>query len=379
MSRGARLRGVAVLALAGCRSEATLAPPASACGGSDALVALSDYASSGVGVVSIDGAAPVVSFGADLGKDPSLAVSRGRAFYLARLEATVFEVDPSCGRPLRKFDVSDPARKVGANPWDVAAAPDGALWIPRYALADLAIVTPSGTARIDLSPYDDDGNPQASAIRIVDTAAGAKAFVALERLDDGHQLRSSRPSQMLRIDVATRAVEAVVELAGRNPFNAMAEDGGALYLAMPGNFSDAREADAGVERFDLGTSTTRLLVRETDLGGSVAEVAVHGRCGAVIVADADPILNRTSLATFDAASGAVLAKNILGPSESFEKGLRGLAWVSDGAVLLVGDRNPQGDGLYAVHAFRRDDACALHALPDGIFVHQKPISVRAPQ
>jgi hypothetical protein len=363
-----------VAGVVACGAE-TPPPAPSACGGSDALVALSDYASSEVGVVALDGGkSPMLPY-ANLGKDPALAVSRGRAFYVARLEGTVFELDPMCGTPRGQFDVNDPAQKVAANPQDVAAAADGALWIPRYNLGDLAIVRDGVTTRIDLSSYDADGNPQPSAIRIVDTAVGAKAFVALERLDDHDQLRSKQPSQMLRIDVGTRAVEATITLAGRNPFNTIVEDQGGLFLAMPGNFADAGEADAGVERFDVATSTTRLLVRETDLGASVAEVSVRDRCGVVILADATPTVNRTSLATFDAQTGAVLAKNVIGPSETFDKGLRGLAWASSGRVLLVGDRARQDAG-YPIHAFERDDACILHALPDVIFVGQKPVSVR---
>ncbi len=371
-----RARWIALACVIGCHADAPPPSPTTACG-SDALIAVSDYSSSGVGFVVVDGGGHL-DFGGDLGGDPALAVSRGRAFFVNRKDGTVFEIDPTCGNYLdgHRFNLNDPTKKVTANPQDVAAAPDGALWVPRYNLPNLAIVTPASTTTIDLSSYDADGNPQASAIRIVDTAAGPKAFVTLERLDDRDQLRSKQPSQMLRIDVATRAVEAVVELAGKNPFNTIVEDAGGLFLAMPGNFDAADEAAAGVERFDVATGTTRLLVHEADLGGSVAEVAVKNRCGAVVLADATPTLNRTSLATFDAQTGAVLAKNVIGPSESFDKGIRGLAWVQNGRVLLVGDRTPIDRG-YAVHAFERDDACVLHALPDEIFVRQKPISVRA--
>ncbi len=370
-----RARWILAASLAACGTEPPPPRPPQACGGSDALVALSDYASSEVGVVSLDGGKSVSAPYVDLGKDPALAVSRGRAFYVARLEGTVFELD-ACGKPKAQTFLNDPARKVAANPQDVAVAPDGALWVPRYNLGDLAVVQGGSTTSIPLSSYDADGNPQPSAIRIVDTAAGPKAFVTLERLDDADQLRSKQPSQMLRIDVATRAVEAVVTLAGRNPFNTIVEDDGGLFLAMPGNFAEANEAEAGVERFDVATGTTRLLVREADLGASVAEVTVRGRCGVAILADATPTVNRTSLATFDVQTGAVLDKAVIGPSETFDKGLRGLAWTAGGRVLLVGDRARQPAG-YPIHAFEKVDACTLHALPDTIFVGQKPVSVRS--
>ena len=365
--------------LFGSACGTTAPPPApSACAPSDALVAMSDYSSSEVGTIALDGG-ETHRPGAALGKDPALAVSKGRAFFVARQEGTVFEIDPQCGSKLAQFDVGDPSGRVGTNPQDVAVAPDGALWVPRYNVPNVAILKDGALTTIDLSPYDADGNPQASAIQILDVGGAAKAFVTLERLDDHDQLLSKQPSMMLIIDVATRTPERTVTLVGRNPFNTIAADGGGMFLAMPGNFDDAAEPDAGVERFDTAASTTRLLVRETDLGASVSEVAVHGRCGAAILADAVATVNATSLATFDAETGAVLAKDVIGKSETFDLGLRGLAWVNDGRVLLVGDRKRAGDAGYPVHAFAPDDACNLHALPDSIFLAQKPVSVRSPK
>jgi hypothetical protein len=181
---------------------------------------------------------------------------------------------------------------------------------------------------------------------------------------------------MLRIDVATRTVEGKTELAGRNPFGSMNADGGALWLAAPGNFNVAGEPAAGIERFDPATSTTRLVASEIDLGASVVEVAVTGACGAAILADARKDINATSLAAFDAKTGAVLARAVLGPSETFDAGYRGLAWVEGGRALLVGDRKRAASG-YPVHRLERDDACNLQMSPDTIFVGQKPVGVRA--
>ena len=147
------------------------------------------------------------------------------------------------------------------------------MWIPLFQVPAILVVSPSGSvATIDLSSYDGDGNPDATAIAIVDTPGGEKAFVALARLNP--YPTSVQPSFMLRIDVATATVEATVVLAGRNPFGTMQNDGGILWLAEPGNFDDEAEPDAGVERFDTSTSTTALFARETGLGGSVAEVSV---------------------------------------------------------------------------------------------------------
>ena len=363
----------------GCGSvSSSPAGKGGSCSGSTALVAVSDYASSGIGAVSLDGRG-ALSFGVDLGKDPALTVSHGRAFLVARDADLAFELDPRCGTAMARFALHDPARAGSGNPQDVAVAPSGALWVPRYnAPAAIAIVrTGAAIQTIDLSPYDADKNPNASSVRIVDVGGAAKAFVTLERLDDNDLLKSKQPSQMLRLDVASALPETTIELEGRNPFGLPFEDDGALWLSEPGNFDDAREPLAGIERFDTRSSTTKLVVHETDLGGSVAEVAVSGKCGVAIVAGSERDVNPTSVVTFDAISGKVLARGVVGPTAGYD--LQGLEWVpAEGTarVLLVGDRRRTDRG-FAVHALDRVGDCDLRARPDAIFLSQKPVAVRA--
>jgi hypothetical protein len=365
-----------MVALAPCACGSTPAPSASACPDAVALVAASDYSSSAVGSLSVSAAGALRS-GADLGADPALAVSRGRAFFIARQLDTIFELDPRCGTPTKSISTHDPSHDGSSNPQDVAVAPDGSLWVPRYNLPSIAIIDARGPRSIDISSFDDDKNPNASAIVIADVGGAAKAFVALERLDDANGYRSTRPSMMLRLDVASASVDAEVTLAGRNPFS-LDVHGGAIFLAEPGNFDTIDEPFAGVERFDVATSTTMLLVREHDVGGSVAEVAVVDACGAAIVADATTA-NRTALVTFDPSSGAVrtTASSPVLATEGFD--LSGLLWARDGAadVLLVGDRRASGGRGYPVHVFERRGACALTERADAVFLSQKPVVLRA--
>ena len=374
-SPSALLVGSLAAAMLACGGTGSPTPSPSACGGIAALVAVSDYASSGVGGISLDGRG-TLSVGVDLGQDPALTVSRGRAFFVARDSDVIFELDPHCGMPIKSYALHDPAYKRGSNLQDVAVAPDGALWVPRFnAPSSIAIVRPGGaTDAIDLSPYDADKNPNASSIRIVDVAGVAKAFIVLERLDEA--LQSKQPSMMLRVDVATAKVEAAIALEGRNPLGLAFEAEGALWLAEPGNgdLTSSTEPLAGIERFDSATSTTKLLVHETDLGGSAVAVAVSGTCGAAIVAGTTSA-NATSLVTFDAASGAVLSRTVIGPTPNYD--LQGLAWVREGnaQILLVGDRRATAGG-YALHALDRVGDCDLRARADAIFVRQKPVGLR---
>ncbi|MGD0528242.1 MAG: hypothetical protein ABSE49_24115 [Polyangiaceae bacterium] len=351
----------------------TASPPAtpSACGASDALWVASDYSSSATGALALDGDVTSVVGRVDLGADPALSVSAGRAFFVARDLDTIFELDPTCGTPTKQFNVHQASHSGTSDPQDVAVASDGSLWVPLFSVPEVVILSAAGDpmGTIDLSSYDGDGNPNASAIAIVHTPAGEKAFVALERLNDAAELASQQPSWMLRIDVPTATVEATIVLAGRNPFGTMQDADGILWLAEPGNFDDAMETDAGVERFDTSTSTTALFAHETDLGGSVAEVDVAGGCGAAIVADATSV-NATSLALFDATSGAVVTPSSASPLATSGFDLEGLAWV--GGAMLVGDRTRASSG-YPVHVF--DGACAPVERADAVFLPLPPIAV----
>lgn len=376
MRRTAILAGA--IGFAACGHDA--AAPAPTCGSVELLVAASDYSSSAVGGAPGQGRA-VLRTGVDLGRDPALESSSGRAFFLARDRDLVFELDPTCGTVVAEASVHDLAPVeprtgvVGtANPHDVAAAPDGTLFVVLYDVAKLALVKDGKSAgSIDLSSYDGDGNPQAESIRIVDVGGVPKAFVALERLDDHDFPKSKQASQMLRLDVATRTVEATIDLAGRDPFNAMAEQDGALFLAEPGSFDAIDEDLAGIERFDTKTSTTAMLVAEKDLGGSVAEVAVSagaGACGAAIVAGPEPNVNPTSLVTFDPKSGRIAQRGVLA-TPGYD--LQGLAW--RGSSLFVGDRRGGADG-FPVHVFDADESCMLRESSRTIDLSQRPVALR---
>jgi len=381
---GAAIAATAVAAIAtgvgvvACGSE-EVAPAPTSCTGVELVVAASDLSSSVVcGAPGCERSERTT--GAGLGRDPALSTSRGRAFFLARTEASIFELDPTCGTPFAIYDIDEGLPGI-PNPHDVAVASDGSLFVALYNRPKILILSPAGkpTGAIDLSSYDEkDGNPEAEAIHIADVGGKAKAFVALERLD-APELLSSRPSQMLRIDVESRAVEAVIQLEGRNPFNTMPELDGALFMAEPGRFDRVDEPMAGIERFEIATSTTRLLVKESALGGSVAEVAVAPGCGVAIVASPIVNLNPTSVVTFDPATGEVFASAaapLLGPTPQFD--LRGLAWRGD--RLYVGDRRAGGRG-YPVHVFERDrspgaGACALRAVGPTIDLPSPPIALR---
>ncbi len=389
MRTGFVLRGLSVAILGGafasCGPSSTGTTPAAGCTDTlDALVAMSDYDSSACGAVTVDARiAPTLEAGPDLGKDPQLVVSRGRAFFIARDRDEVFELRAACGVPFAKVSTAEPTHRGSTNPQDVAVAKDGSLWIPRLAIPSIVVIGPDGKQRgtIDISKSprgltDPDGNPNASAIRIADVGGKQKAFVALEVLDDNDRLASKLDSKMIRIDVDTLTVEDEVVLAARDPFNPMTEHAGAFFLAAPGNFDALSENKAGIERFDPLTFTSKLLVHEKDLGGSVTAIAITDGCGAAIVADATLDVNATGLVTFDPTTGTVVTPLSASPLRTDGFDILALAWKGD--VLLVGDKRRAASG-YPIHAFqRKPGTCELTPLPDRVFVAQKPIVLRTP-
>ncbi|HEX7666268.1 MAG TPA: hypothetical protein VF407_17200 [Polyangiaceae bacterium] len=353
--------------------------------GFDVLVAASDYtAASKVGGFTLGGCAALPYAGIDLGKDPALVAASGRAFFVARDQDLVFELDPKTAEPIAETSTSDPSYPGYANPQDVGVASDGALWVPRFNVPSLLVVPPThdGGVPIDLSSQDPDGNPNMSAVAVTTVDGAEKAYVALERLDDvkdaqGNVLVSRLPSFLARVDVATKTVEATATLLGRNPFGTIERANEAFYFAAPGNFNDASEPAAGIERFDPSTFTSSWLLAEGDLGASVTTVAVNGGCGAAIVADATPNVNATSLVTFDAIAGKALttAKNAPLSTSGFD--LAGLSWKGD--VLAVGDRRPSpANGRFPIHLFDRTGACDLTMRPDTIFFDVPPVALRSP-
>jgi hypothetical protein len=176
-----------------------------------------------------------------------------------------------------------------------------------------------------------------------------------------------------------------VPLAGRNPFGAInATPDGVLWLAAPGNFDQATETDAGIERFDTKSETTALAMTERQLGGSALEVAVDATasCAAVIVAD-PTTKNRTRAIVVTLATRAV--SELIGWTDGFD--LRALSFGSTGSSkkLVVGDRRltesrptdkTPGVRGYPLHVFRPlQNGCTFVAEPD-VLLPTPPVAVR---
>jgi hypothetical protein len=355
-------RSVFLYALCACSSPSG---PSGPCPTDSILVVVSDYSSSGVGSFTLDGNSQVF-FGSELGGDPALASSKGRSFFVARDDETLFELD-SCGRGIRSFSAREGGDPPNVDPQDVAVLPDGSLLVPRFRAPTALVIDPSGSPRatVDLSAYDSDGIPDMSAATTLSVGGVTKAYIVLERLNPYPVANQS--ALLVVLDPESLAIEGTIDLGVKNPFGLMTpQDDSTIWLAAAGNFASASEPDAGVVRFDATTGTASLVVPETKLGGSAVEVAIDGTCGAVIVADATPMLNRTSVVLFDTNTGEI-SSTALGPTAGFD--LMALAWAQ--GALVVGDR--RGPSGFPVHVMQRSGSCEVTPSED-ILLRLPPIA-----
>jgi len=344
------MRRLLLLALAACYQ-----PAAPTCTGSVIVLAEDiNYSSSSIG--SIDpatGVATMLSGGTTL-NDPVLATSGLRNFVISRkTPEVVYEID-HCGHSGEQHSAmaqDEIAAGLDANPQDVAVDDTGALWIARLGIPSVLITSPLQT--VDLSAFDSDGNPDMTAVKIV----GKNAFVALSRLNPYPE--SHQTSQVVVLDTDTKKLVTTISLAGHNPVQ-MVVAAGKIWLAEPGNFSDAAEVAAGVETIDPLRMDHDMVLSEATLGASVLQVAASVTCAAAIVADSTAV-NATSLVSF-APDGTHLSQPVLSTPGFL---LRGLMWTSDATPrLLVGDATNAG-GTFYVHVFSADaQTCALTKVAD---------------
>lgn len=343
------MRRLALVALAACYSP----PPPTCEGDVIVLAAAPDFSASTIGTLSL--ATGVVSMQSWNGllQDPVLATSGLQHFVISRKTNVIYALD-GCANSGAQYSALTPG-DTDANPQDVAVDANGALWIARFAIPSLLITSP--LQAVDLSKFDSDGNPDMSSVKIV----GKNAFVALERLTQvGTNFVSQQTSQVIVLDTDTKTLVKTIDLAGHNPFGQMLVSAGKIWLAEPGNFTDAGESAAGIETIDPITMDHTLVVAETTLGASVAQVAANVSCGAAIVADATSV-NATSLVSFS-VDGSNLSKPVLS-TPGFS--LRGLLWTNESPPrLLVGDATNVG-GTFSVHVFSADpQTCALTKVVD---------------
>jgi len=374
---GRRWRWCLLLAAAAAWSCSSSGPPADPPASPGFLVAVSDYSSSELGLVTLDAGASWLAGGATLGPDPQLASSAGRLFWIERHGGDVLEIDPGTGGILNgPWTTVDPSVPGSTDPQDVAVDGYGRVWVARYLVSSLLVKSSDGATvegTVDLSTVAGvNRNPYMSSIRIV----GDKAYVTLEMLYP--YPRSVDPSYIVRLNVLpppeVGSIDAALRLKGRNPLNLLVEQDPYLYLAEAGDVNLTNETDAGVERVDLRTFTSELLVRESDIGASVDQVSVTDGCGTAIVMGPGP-LNVTSVISFDPVAGGILTPldaGLLATPAGFK--LAGMAWLP-GGVNVIGDRTGVDGRGFALHALLASTGCALRQQPETLLAPQGPVAI----
>lgn len=303
-----------------------------------------------------------------LGVDASMANAGGRPFVCNRTSGDCFAIHRDRLALDGTFPTYESAGDRSVNPHDVAVDDAGKLWIARYDRASLAVLTPQGAfdGEVDLSAFAGaDGVPEMEAL----VAFDGKLFVALERLDELRQ--PTEPGLIALVDAKTRDVVGSIALLGDNPFGPMTPvlsdaSRSTVSLTTPGRFDDATCAGCGVELIDLASRTTRQVLREADVGGSISRaILVSATEGYAIAAGPEEGINPTWVLRFDPSTGATTS--ILADTRARgedERGYYHWGLAINGPYVLVGDRTP---GKARIRAFLRDTGEEVGAVPVSLY------------
>jgi hypothetical protein len=282
------------------------------------------------------------------------AQGREHIYTIQRTQGVIVERDRT-GLQLARFDVTEPGIPAAkSDPADLAIAPDGSLWVTRYLQSTLLVLEPDGTRRrtVDLSSFDDDGNPQMTAIAI----DSGRAIVALEKLDDAGGLTTKTKGTLISIDLATYAATPFVELPAKTPREKFVRGpDGALYVAcIGGPRNSPPDRDAALVRVDLASKTASKVLDAATVGGFVTAFDLaDGVTGYAIVAGYDGD-NPTKLVTFDVGTGAA------GATWATSAGYMFWDVAAVGAQLLLADRTQKAPG---VRVLARSDGARLGHIP----------------
>lgn len=272
-----------------------------------------------------------------LGADPSLSLSRGRAFVCARDQGLVLEVDHK-NKSITNVFVTYTEGEEPPNPHDVAVDPDGRLWIARFNSPSAGVVMPDGAwgGSVDLSALAGaDGIPDMEAI----TSAGDRIFIALERLNADY--KAEGPGLIAIVPTSSPfMVETSIDISAQNPFGRLVPapwdpTGSTVAATAPGEIDTLNDPNTnGVVVISLESGQTELAISEAELGGSPLEIALASPSEAyAIVGGPIPGVNPTSVVAFDPSTHKV-TRTLTGPADGFVHA--GLA--VNGPYLVVGDQ-----------------------------------------
>jgi hypothetical protein len=283
-------------------------------------------------------------------------------FIVGRKNGKLTEIDRA-GAPLRTISVVDDGLDAtSANPYDVAIAPDGKLWVTRYNQPTLLVLNADGTraGTVDLSTLaDPDGRPEMAAIAIV----GGIAYVALDRLSPsvgGSDPAPTDYSSIVSIDTTSQPWTAKLfqKLPVPTPRERFrhAQFGPAtdLWISCLGAPRSVPPSPGALIKIDLtGKNDPKVVLDGTQLmlDGKATRGFVNGydvyddERGWAVIASIESTDNPTSVVEFNPTTGQIVS-NVWYGRGTFD--LWDIALADD--RLLVLDRNRQDPAIVVLDA-----------------------------
>ncbi len=199
------------------------------------------------------------------------------------------------------------------NPQDVAVVGDKA-YVSVYGdkdlqVWDLARAGQAPVARIDLSSYDPDGNPDANSVAVV----RGKVAVTLDLLDWSTMFPVPRGNgKVVIVDPASDSVDGDIDLAYTNPYGFMFPWHDGLLVATVADYSGTLGC---VHALSMAPPAQRCLVENSALGGTVSAIAVADGQTFLAVSAFDAEFNQTATLRRLDADGNLQAGSLTPPDQ----------------------------------------------------------------
>lgn len=232
-----------------------------------------------------------------------------------------------------------------SNPSDVVAYDETSIWVSLEGNGDILHLSTEDGGKVKDISTDDFISEGGTSSNVVDIEiSGDTLFALMQRyVYDSETYTTTYPLGVIGIyDAEKGDLLDSIQLLTQNP-TAMKFYDGALYVASQGPYNDSWGTDAdslrGIEKVDVATLSSELLVSGEDLGGGIYQFALDSDDGLAYAAIYKSY-GDVPLVKVDLATGKVSTVSGVSDVEG------SLAYDSGSGLLYIGDRTYGSEAVY---------------------------------